>query len=107
MMALVEALLVIGVVTIIVYLMASAIIRRTGQSHTTSVDVSSRWTATHYTLNDATRVVVRKIGQETGEVIDEHVLAEIANTAPDFDARFLQAMEQARYRAALFESESD
>jgi pyridoxamine 5'-phosphate oxidase family protein len=107
MMALVEALIVIGVVTIIVSLLASAIIRHTAQPQTTSIDASSGWVATHYTLKDVTRVVVRKIGRDTGEVLDEHVLEEIANADPDFDARFLHAMEQARYRAALFESESD
>jgi hypothetical protein len=107
MMALVEALAVIGVVTLIVYLMTSAIIRRTGQSQTMSVDAHTRWEATHYAVKDATRVVVRKIGQDTGDILDEHVLAQIANADPDFDARFLHAMEQARYRAALFESESD
>lgn len=107
MMALVEALLVIGVVTVIVFLMTSAIIRRTGQPQTSSVDATTRWLATHYTVNDSTRVVVRKVGQDTGDIVDEHVLEEIANADPDFDARFLRAMEQARYRAALFESESD
>ena len=106
-MALVEALAVIGVVTIIVYLMTSAIIRRTGQPETTSVDAGARWVATHYAVKDSTRVVVRKVGQDTGEVLDEHVLEEIANADPDFEARFLHVMEQARYRAALFESESD
>jgi hypothetical protein len=104
MMAWVEALVVLGVVVIVGY-MVYALIR--GQPQRTLADAGGRWVATHYAVNNATRVVVRKVGQDTGDVLDEHVIVEIHDGDPDFDAKFLEGMAQARARAALFELESD
>ena len=41
------------------------------------------------------------------DVLDEHVVVEIPDGDSDFDTKFLEAMAEARARAALFESESD
>jgi hypothetical protein len=104
MMAWVEALVVLGVVVIVGYTVY-ALIR--GRPQRTLADAGGRWVATHYAVNNATRVVVRKVGQDTGDVLDEHVIVEIHDGDPDFDAKFLEGMAQARARAALFELESD
>jgi hypothetical protein len=105
-MVLIEALVVLGVVAIIAYA-TYAMISSTGERRRTQADTGSRWVATHYGRSDSTRVVVRKLRLGTDEVLDEHVVAEIPNGDADFDARFMEAMAQARARAALFESESD
>jgi hypothetical protein len=107
MMAWIEALAVIGVVALIVYLMTYAIIHRTSQPQPMAADTAVRWVATHYAVNNATRIVVRKVGRDTGDVLDEHIIVEISDGAADFDAKFLEGMAQARARAALFELESD
>jgi hypothetical protein len=54
-----------------------------------------------------TRVGVRKVRAEVGAVLDEQIIVEIPDSDSDFDAKFIEAMAQARARAALFESESD
>jgi hypothetical protein len=105
-LVLVEALVVLGVVAIIAYA-AYAMISSTGQGRGVAADTGSRWVATHYTVSGATRVAVRRLRLGTDDVLDEHVITEIPNSDPDFDTRFLEAMAQARARAALFESESD
>ena len=63
--------------------------------------------ATHYAVHDATRVVVRNMRLGSDDVLDEHVVVEIPDSDSDFDTKFLEAMAEARARAALFESESD
>jgi hypothetical protein len=52
-------------------------------------------------------VVVRKVVPESGVVVDEHLVEVIRDDAPDFDARFLEAMARARARAALLQSEEE
>ncbi|HEY9378282.1 MAG TPA: hypothetical protein VIQ02_14455 [Jiangellaceae bacterium] len=106
MMAWVEALVVVCVVVIVGYLIY-ALIRGTGGPQGAVVETGSQWLATHYTVQNATRVVVRRVGPSGPDVLDEHVVTEIPNGDSDFDKKFLEAMAQARARAALFESESD
>jgi hypothetical protein len=105
-MALLEVLAVMAVVAIIAFL-TYAIIGATGQPQRKAADTDARWVTMHYSVSNATRVVVRKVGRDTGDVLDEHVVAEIPDGDADFDRKFLEAMAQARARAALFESESD
>jgi hypothetical protein len=105
-MVLIEALVILGVVAIIAYA-TYAMISSTGERRRTQLETRSHWTATHYGVGNSTRVVVRRLRLGTDEVLDEHVVAEIGNEDAGFDARFLEAMAQARARAALFESESD
>ena len=73
----------------------------------TAAESPARWVATHYSVDNVTRVVVRKVRADVGDVLDEHVMVEIADGDSDFDAKFIDAMAQARARAALFELESD
>lgn len=106
MMTMMRALVVLGVVTLVVsmvYVLTSGATKR----RISVADARTRWVATHYAVEDATRVVVRKVRLGTDDVLDEHVVAQIPNGNSDFDTRFLEAMAEARARAALFESESD
>jgi hypothetical protein len=105
MTAIVEALVVLGVVALVTYVVYSVVSGPDRGRRTTGV--TTRWVATHYAVNHATHVVVRKVNPGTDDVLDEHTIAEIADSDPDFDGKFLQAMAEARARAALFESESD
>jgi hypothetical protein len=70
-------------------------------------DARTRWVATHHAVNDVTRIVVRRVRVDDDVVVDEHVVAEIPDSDPDFDDKFLEAMAEARARAALFDSEPD
>jgi hypothetical protein len=106
MMALVEALVVLSIVAVIAYA-TYIVISGGGQRRSAVARAGARWEATHYAVRDATRVVVRKIVPGTGEVLDEHMIAEIPDSDSDYDTRFLEAMAEARARVALFESESD
>ena len=67
----------------------------------------TRGVAAHHAVNDVTRIVVRKVRVDDDVVLDEHVVAEIPDSDPDFDDKFLEAMAEARARAALFDSEPD
>jgi len=105
-MALVEVLVLLGVVAVIAYATHS-MISGTEQRRNNTARTGARWEATHYAVKGLTRVVVRKVVFGTDEVLDEHVITEIPDSDSDYDTRFLEAMAQARARAALFESESD
>lgn len=105
MMALVEAVIAVCLLILIGY----AIFAWTGSTTPRRTDGApdvQRWTATHYAAGATTRVVVRKLGLGD-DVLDEYLVAEIPNSDPRFDSKFLDAMAEARERAALFESESE
>ncbi len=105
-MVLVRALVVLGVLAVIAYA-TYAVISGTTYRRVSVAPASARWVATHYAVHDATRVVVRKMRLGSDDVLDEHVVVEIPDGDSDFDTKFLEAMAEARARAALFESESD
>ena len=69
--------------------------------------LEGRWTTAHYDGKGGTRVVLRKIAPNGWHVVDEHIIATIAVEDPEYDAKFLAAMSDARARRALFESEED
>jgi len=102
--ALIEALVVVGVVAMIVYATYAAL-SGMGRSARGIATVGGRWEATHYEVSRSTKVVVRKTVPGTGTVLDEHVVAVIPDDDPQYDEKFLDAMAQARSRAALFDSE--
>ncbi|HMG30120.1 MAG TPA: hypothetical protein VK585_08385 [Jiangellaceae bacterium] len=105
-MVLVRALVVLGVLAVIACA-TYAVISGTTYRRVSVAAASARWVATHYAVRDATRVVVRKMRLGSDDVLDEHVVVEIPDSDSDFDTKFLEAMAEARARAALFESESD
>jgi hypothetical protein len=106
MIALVEALVALAAVLIIAST-AYALLRGSSAPQVTAAESPARWVATHYSVDNVTRVVVRKVRADVGDVLDEHVMVEIPDGDSDFDAKFIDAMAQARARAALFELESD
>jgi hypothetical protein len=106
MIALVETLVALAAVLIIAST-AYALLRGSSAPQVTAAESPARWVATHYSVDNVTRVVVRKVRADVGDVLDEHVMVEISDGDSDFDAKFIDAMAQARARAALFELESD
>jgi hypothetical protein len=102
-MTLIEALVALGVVALIVY--ATIVVSTRNQQPGRPAVAGARWEATHYAADHTTHVVVRKVVPGTGTVLDEHLVANVADDDPDYDAKFLQAMALARERVALFESE--
>lgn len=100
----IEVLFALGTVALIVYAMIAAIGSGT-QRRARSAIASARWQAAHYAADHTTRVVVRRVAPATGVVVDEHIVAIVADDDPDYHAKFLEAMAEARQRVALFESE--
>jgi hypothetical protein len=105
MFTIIEVLVALAAVAGVVYVVW-AVIGTSEQSPRRVAPTTARWEAAHYAVGPSTHVVVRKKAQATGDVLDEHLLAVIPDDDPDWDMRFLEAMAQARARAALLESES-
>lgn len=104
-MALLEALVVVGVVGLIVYGAMLLLLRRTGRP--SAAAVPGQWLVGHYDKAGTTYVVLQKVAGAQREVVDEHVIATIPVGDPDYDQTFLTAMSVARERRALFETEND
>jgi hypothetical protein len=104
MLALLESLVVLSIAAMIVY---AAHALNKGHRRGDLAHATGRWEATHYAAGNSTRVVVRKVVPVTGRVLDEHLVALINDGDTDYDRKFLEAMAQARARAALFTSETD
>jgi hypothetical protein len=100
----IEVLFALGLVALGVYGSIVAITSRQKRGqHPTVPD--ARWETAHFAADHTTRVVVRKVVPATGVVLDEHLVAVVADDDPSYDAKFLEAMAEARQRVALFESE--
>lgn len=102
-MALLESVTVLGVVGVIIFALVS-LGTRDNQPRAIS-RAGARWQVTHYEAAGTTRVVLQKVLPDGATVLDEHLVSAVPVTDPDYDARFLEAMAQARQRLALFESE--
>jgi hypothetical protein len=94
----------LGVVGVIIYVTISMLMRRVEQPRVRSV-AAAQWQATHFARDGQTHIVVRKVLPDGATVIDEHHITTVAEDDPDYDAKFLEGMAQARERVALFESE--
>jgi hypothetical protein len=101
----VDGVVALGIVGVIIYVTISMLMRGVGQPHVRSVAGAAQWQATHFERDGQTHIVVRKVLLDGATVVDEHLVATLAEGDPDYDAKFLEAMAQARERAALFESE--
>jgi pyridoxamine 5'-phosphate oxidase family protein len=102
--ALFETLVVLVAAVAVVYA-TYALVMGADQRRRSSGQTRGRWEAGHFAVKDFTHVVVRKTVPGDGRVLDEHVIAVIPDGAADYETKFLEAMAQARARAALFESE--
>jgi len=100
----IEVLLALGSLALIVYGSIVAVTSRQRQAVPPTI-AGARWEAAHFAADHTTRVVVRKVVAATGVVVDEHLVAVVADDDSDYDAKFLAAMAEARQRVALFQSE--
>lgn len=105
MVILLEALLVLGLLGVLFIGTLRTLAQPQARQKPAPLD--GRWCTGHYDVKGATRVVLRKVGPNGWHVLDEHVVATIPVDDPDYDAKFLAAMSDARARRALFESEED
>lgn len=58
----------------------------------------AQWQVRHYSQGGNT-LVVTSLTTSDGHVVDEHVVAEFPDIAPDWDIQFLRASMEARQRA--------
>jgi hypothetical protein len=100
-MAMVEGLLIVGVIGLLVYSVVRALERRPGHPAV----AAGHWRVAHYDVDGHTRVVVHKVRPGSAQVLDEHVIAEIPVNDPEYDELFMTAMATARQRKAIFETE--
>jgi hypothetical protein len=99
-MAMLEGLLIVGAVGLL-YTVIRALESRPGHPAV----AAGHWRAAHYDVDGHTRVLVHKVSSGGGQVLDEHVIAEIAADDPAYDEIFMTAMATARQRKAIFETE--
>ena len=102
-MVMLEAAFVIGAVGLLVFWVASLLLRPTSEGP--HVAAAGAWRVAHYDAKGETRVVLQKVREGDTRVIDEHVITSIRADDPEYDAKFLAAMDAARQRQALFEAE--
>jgi len=102
-MVMLEAAIVIGVVGLLVFWVASLLLRSASQGP--QVSPAGTWRVAHYDAKGETRVVLQKVREGDTRVIDEHVITSIRADDPEYDDKFLAAMDAARQRQALFEAE--
>ncbi|MGZ4637677.1 MAG: hypothetical protein ACXV2J_01325 [Actinomycetes bacterium] len=105
-MGLLEAVVVLSVVGMIVYAVVT-LLTRGAEKPRIMPGAAGSWQPAHYEVGAATRIVVRKVLPDGATVVDEHLVATVAEADPDYDAKFLEAMAIARQRVALFESEEE
>jgi hypothetical protein len=102
-MVLVEAVFVIGLLGVMVYAITSVLVRPQGQRRPSSL--AGTWRVAHYDAKQETHIVLQKIAAGGAQVLDEHVIARVRSDDPEYDDKFLAAMNTARMRQALFETE--
>lgn len=102
-MVMLEAAIVIGVVGLLVFWVASLLLRSASQGP--QVSPAGTWRVAHYDAKGETRVVLQKVREGDTRVIDEHVITSVRSDDPEYDDKFLAAMDAARQRQALFEAE--
>ena len=102
-MVLVEAAFVFGLVGVMIYGITMLLLRA-GEQRRPSPR-SGTWRVVHYDARGQTHVVLQRVPEGGTRVLDEHVVATFPADEPEYDARFLAAMDTARQRQALFEAE--
>ena len=99
----VEALILIAVVGLVIFGATSLLLRSSGQAP--QATPPGTWRVAHHDTDGETRVVLQKVRDGDTRVLDEHVVASIRTDDPDYDDKYLAAMDAARQRQALFEAE--
>ena len=99
-----EGLLVVGTIGVLLYLAIRALLSSQGSQPHPAL-TAGHWRTAHYDVDGHTKVVVQKVTPAGTQVLDEHVIAEIAVSDSDYDELFMTAMATARQRQAIFETE--
>lgn len=102
--AMLEGLLVVGTIGVLLYLAIRALLGSQGQEPHPVLS-AGHWLTSHYDVDGHTKVVVQKVTPAGTHVLDEHVIAEIKVSDPNYDELFMTAMAAARQRQAIFETE--
>ena len=102
-MVLVEAAFVIGLLGFMIYGITLYLLRSQDQRRPSSLP--GKWHVVHYDAKGETHVVLHRISESGCKVLDEHLVATFRSDDPEYDDKFLAAMNTARQRQALFESE--
>jgi hypothetical protein len=102
--AVVKGVPVVGIVCVLLYVVVRALLSSQRQARHPALN-AGRWRTTHYDVGGHTKVVVHKVTPAGTHVLDEHVIAEIPVSDPDYDELFMTAMATARQRQAIFETE--
>lgn len=102
-MVVLEAVLLIGVLGLIIFWMTSRLLPSTNQGP--QATGPGTWRVGHYDAKGETRVVLQKVREGDTRVLDEHLIASLRSDDPEYDDKFLAAMNAARQRQALFEAE--
>ena len=103
-MAALEALLVVLLVGAVVYGTVALVLRTRGAGAGRG---PVEWRVNHRDVHGETRVVLQKVSRGGITVLNEHVVAAIPIDDPAYDEKFLAAMNTARERRSLFESEQE
>jgi hypothetical protein len=104
-MGLLRGLVVLGLIAVVVVVTVRVLSSSTHRPR--ALPAGGHWRTAHYEVDGATRVVVQRVVPEDATLLDEHLVATVPVDAPDYDARFLEAMARARQRVALFEAEDE
>jgi hypothetical protein len=102
-MVMLEAVILIGLLGVVIFVMTSHLLVSTDPGHESSA--VGTWRVAHYDAKGETRVVLQRVPEGGARVLDEHVITSIRADDPEYDDKFLAAMNAARLRRALFESE--
>lgn len=102
-MVVIEAVALIGFLGLMIFWLTSHLLRSTHQGP--QFTGPGTWRVAHYDIKGETRVVLQKVREGGSDVLDEHVIASVRSDDPEYDDRFLTAMNAARQRQALFEAE--
>lgn len=102
-MVMVEAAFVFGLVGLILYGIFSLLLRPPDQRRPSPR--GGTWHVVHFDAGQETHVVLQKVAESGATVVDEHAIATIRSDDPGYDEKFLAAMDAARRRQALFETE--
>ena len=90
----------LAVVAALMYVAYAAMTRRSlaGRSDGRRLASGGRWRPNHYAEDGQTVVVVARAGP-TGEVLEEHVVARIPDSDPQWSSKFVEAKQEAEERA--------
>ena len=94
-------------VVVVVFALVSVTLWLVGRAQEPATPTTAHWRVSHHDADGETRVVLQKHDDRRDKVLGEHLVGTIPLADPDYEARFLEVMDSARQRRALFEAEED